>query len=135
MLDYALRFVAAEVVFSMNAAVTVQIFDRVWFSMFSAPRAVLTDRGGAFRSAMFEFVTQQLGACHVYSSPYYPQGNGMNEASHIALNVRQEKCFPGWQVFRQQVNLAQCRVIWNEAQFKRLLSRKISDEQVRSRAM
>eukprot|EP01071_Lankesteria_metandrocarpae_P011824 Lankesteria_metandrocarpae@DN5471_c1_g3_i5.p1 len=136
----------------MNAAVTVEIFGRVWFSMFLAPRAVLTDRGGVFRSAMFdEFVTQQLGAYHVYSSPYYPQGNGMNEASYIALQrsiaaamresndmsyalreavkihnatphfatrmspfffmFGQEMCFPGWQVFRQQVNLAQCKVM------------------------
>eukprot|EP01071_Lankesteria_metandrocarpae_P011822 Lankesteria_metandrocarpae@DN5471_c1_g3_i3.p1 len=40
----------------------------------------------------------------------------------------QEMCFPGWQVFRQQVNLAQCKVMRDEVQFKRLLSRKITED-------
>lgn len=33
-----------------------------------------------------KYVTQELLAYHVYTSPYYPQGNAINESSHKALN-------------------------------------------------
>ncbi len=55
--------------------------------VFGAPMAVLHDRGSAFESKKFiEVVTQQFRAYSIHSSPYYPQGNGINESSHQSIN-------------------------------------------------
>lgn len=63
------------------------VLEEKWCALFAAPMAVLTDRGSEFRAKLFsEFVTEKLGAYHAFTSPYYPQGNGINEASHKVLD-------------------------------------------------
>ena len=84
-IDHATRFVLAESSLAATAEISREIFERVWCSIFSAPKAVLTDRGTHFRAVFNEFVVGTLGAYHVLSSPYYPQGNSINEACHGAL--------------------------------------------------
>ena len=84
-IDHASRFVMADVSLTCDAQVTRDLFERGWCSIFSAPKAVLTDRGAHFRGIFNEFVLNDLGAYHVYSSPYYPQGNAINEACHKSL--------------------------------------------------
>jgi RNase H-like domain found in reverse transcriptase/Reverse transcriptase (RNA-dependent DNA polymerase)/Integrase zinc binding domain/Integrase core domain len=84
--DHATRFMMAKVTDSPSAAHAVRLLKYSWCAVFGAPLAILTDRGAAFRDKAFhEFVVQQLGAYHVFTSPYYPQGNAINEASHKAL--------------------------------------------------
>ena len=84
-IDHATRFVVAESALAATAATSMEIFERVWCSLFSAPKAVLTDRGTHFKSVFDDFVLNMLGAYHVLSSPYYPQGNSINEACHTSL--------------------------------------------------
>lgn len=63
-------------------------FEEAWLGVFQAPATILSDRGPQFRSAIYrEFVTQVLMALLVYTSPYYPQGNAVNEASHKAIGA------------------------------------------------
>ena len=53
-----------------------------------SPEAILTDRGSVFKEKEFqEYVTQELCAYHIFTSAYYPQGNGVNEASHKGLEA------------------------------------------------
>lgn len=84
--DHASRYMAAEPTRTPGSAHAVRFMTAKWCAFFQAPLAVLTDRGAEFRSEVFHtYVTQKLGAFHVYSSAYYPQGNGINESSHRAL--------------------------------------------------
>ena len=85
-IDHASRFVVAEVSLTADAGSAVEIFKAHWDNIFSAPKAVLTDRGSSFRAKVFsDYVTQELGSYHVFSSPYYPQGNSINEACHKSI--------------------------------------------------
>lgn len=83
-IDHATRYLAAGYVPDMTALTTFETFARLWMVPFGLPRVVLTDNGTAFHK---EFHTQvlRLGCQHLYSSPYHPQGNGINEASHKGL--------------------------------------------------
>ena len=57
-------------------------------SIFQAPEAILTDRGSMFREKEFqEYVTQELCAYQIFTSAYYPQRNGVNEASHKGIEA------------------------------------------------
>jgi transposase InsO family protein len=86
LIDHASRFVVADATRTPTAEHAKMVLDTRWGEIFMAPRAVLTDRGSVFRSAVFnDYVTQELGAYHVFTSPYYPQGNGINEACHKAI--------------------------------------------------
>jgi transposase InsO family protein len=63
-------------------------FEEAWLGTFQAPTAILSDRGPQFRASTYrEFVTEKLMCLLVYTSPYYPQGNAVNEASHKAIGA------------------------------------------------
>ena len=88
MIDHATRFMVAVEVADLTGKTTTRVLRQHWVSIFQAPEAVLTDRGPAFRDSEFEeYVTQELCAYHVFTSPYYPQGNGINESSHRGLEA------------------------------------------------
>jgi Integrase zinc binding domain/Integrase core domain/RNase H-like domain found in reverse transcriptase len=83
--DHATRFMVADVTDGPTADHAIRLLRRDWRRL-GTPLAVLTDRGAAFRDKKFhDYVVQELCAYHVYTSPYYPQGNAINEASHKAL--------------------------------------------------
>lgn len=87
-IDHASRFVVADATTSPSAAHARSVLETRWCAIFQAPLAVLSDRGSTFRSAAFtEYVTAEVRAYHVFTSPYYPQGNGINEACHASLEV------------------------------------------------
>lgn len=69
-----------------TSELTKYFFHEKWVQYFGSPRAVLTDRGSQFISREFnEYVTQDLRIPIINTSPYYPQGNAINEASHQFL--------------------------------------------------
>ena len=87
-IDHASRFMVAIEVADLTGKTTKDVLRQSWVSIFQAPEAVLTDRGPAFREAEFEeYVTQELCSYHVFTSAYYPQGNGINESSHRGLEA------------------------------------------------
>lgn len=87
-IDHASRYVMAEVVAGATTEAVINFLKNRWIRVFQAPYAILTDRGSAFTSAAFRtYVTHDLCACQVYSSAYYPQGNGINEACHKGLEI------------------------------------------------
>lgn len=70
-----------------DASHAVKSFREEWFAKFGAPGGVLADRG-VFRAEDFlEFVTKELQAYPLYSSPAYPRGNGLNESVHRGLDA------------------------------------------------
>ena len=85
-IDHSTRFLTAAATRLISAEHAAKALTTIWTPIFGAPEAILTDRGTTFTSPTFEnLVTKQLGAYHVFTSPYFPQGNAINEASHQSL--------------------------------------------------
>ncbi|XP_051155718.1 uncharacterized protein LOC127278183 [Leptopilina boulardi] len=55
------------------------------FSLYGAPRCVLTDRGGSFISSLMRKLERIFGTKQITTSGYRPQTNGALERSHIEL--------------------------------------------------
>eukprot|EP00921_Rhytidocystis_pertsovi_P011626 GHVQ01018810.1.p1 GENE.GHVQ01018810.1~~GHVQ01018810.1.p1 ORF type:complete len:197 (+),score=11.22 GHVQ01018810.1:594-1184(+) len=90
-IDHCTRYVSAHCVDTLTAEETVRVVRDHWVTKFCFPNAVLADNGRAFRGSMFQtFVTDECRGYVVYSGPAYPQGNGINEASHKALEASVE---------------------------------------------
>jgi transposase InsO family protein len=87
-IDHYSRFMAVNIEEQTPTALSAREFvQRQWLPYFGVPRAILTDRGCQYVAGEFrEWVTQTLGTQLIHTSPYYPQGNGINESSHVALN-------------------------------------------------
>lgn len=86
--DHASRFTICIQVTDLTPETTLTVARDHWFVYFGAPMAVLTDRGTAFTGKAFRaFVTQQLCAFYVLSSPGYPKGNAICEAAHRAIEA------------------------------------------------
>lgn len=66
----------------------VKIMRTTWISIFMAPLAILTDRGSSFISKKFRnYCFNELRTTLVHTSPYYPQGNAVNESPHRAIDA------------------------------------------------
>lgn len=106
-IDHASRFVMAEVTTATGAGHVREVLETRWLPIFGAPMAVLSDRGSECRSAETRrFICDNLGAYHVFSSPYYPQGNGVNESCHRALEHSVAAMLLETNDFRQAVRMA-----------------------------
>lgn len=85
-IDHATRFLMADFVWEATAAEAVRLLKTRWVAVFGSPAAILSDRGSTFVSGEFQdYVLEELQAYHVFTSPYYPQGNAINESSHRVL--------------------------------------------------
>lgn len=84
-IDHCTRYLQAFPAENPTAAAIIVALS-CWTDFMQAPEAILTDRGSVFNSNEFTtFVTLNLTAHHVFTSPYYPRGNGINEACHQGL--------------------------------------------------
>eukprot|EP00915_Cephaloidophora_sp_WS-2016_P008841 GHVH01012484.1.p1 GENE.GHVH01012484.1~~GHVH01012484.1.p1 ORF type:complete len:277 (-),score=20.49 GHVH01012484.1:421-1251(-) len=84
--DHATRYMFNAVFPGCTAQSAKAALNR-YVSIFGVPKAVLCDNGPAFKDAGFTaHVNSVLRSTLVHSSPYYPQGNGINESSHQALS-------------------------------------------------
>jgi hypothetical protein len=86
--DHFSRFMVAKVLDHTPVSGDVRdFFMGQWLPYFGVPRAVLTDRGSQFVSdETRELIVDTFKSALIHSSPYYPQGNGVNEASHAFLH-------------------------------------------------
>ena len=86
-IDHASRFVFARPVPGHTTDQAIQVLREFWVPTFGAPQAILCDNGSAFKANQFkEFVLVELSAALIFTSPYYPQGNAINESCHQSLN-------------------------------------------------
>ena len=87
-IDHASRFAMAKVCPGPTTNEAISFLTSNWMSVFQAPEAILVDRGASFISTEFRsFITNEIGAYVVYTSPYYPQGNAINESCHRAIEM------------------------------------------------
>ena len=88
MMDHHTRYMVAVAVTSTTAEATKKCFREHWVAKFGAPECVHSDRGPAFTGDAFRlFVTEELGCKRSFSSTEYPQGNGMIESAHRAMET------------------------------------------------
>lgn len=87
-IDHASRYVYARATSNPpTSAWIIEVFRDSWLMLFQSPVALLTDRGSEFLSYEFkDFLARDVGCVVVKTSPYYPQGNAINESCHRALN-------------------------------------------------
>lgn len=87
-IDHASRFIVGREADAPDSASAVKILKDIWVPVLGTPVVVLTDRGSSFTAKEFrQYVTDALGARLVFTSPYYPQGNAINESCHRGLEL------------------------------------------------
>lgn len=92
-IDHCTRFIETQAVREKSSAVAIEILRDRWIPVFGAPKVVLCDNDSVFTSNEFtKFITEDVKAHLVHSSPYYPEGNSINESSHRVLE-HGIKCF------------------------------------------
>uniref|UniRef100_A0ABD2X9R1 RNA-directed DNA polymerase n=3 Tax=Trichogramma kaykai TaxID=54128 RepID=A0ABD2X9R1_9HYME len=64
-----------------------------WIAFFGAPLTITTDQGAQFESKLLKQLEGMIGAKHIHTSPYHPQGNAMVERLHRTLKAA-FKCSP-----------------------------------------
>ncbi len=69
-----------------TADIMVSAYLQEVFTKFGGSMKLLSDNGMEFKNQVAT-VADQLGLKHVFSSPYYPQGNGCIENFHNFLKV------------------------------------------------
>ncbi|GJY19235.1 reverse transcriptase domain-containing protein [Tanacetum coccineum] len=82
--DYLSKWVEAKALPTNDARVVVK-FLKSLFSRFSAPRAIISDRGTHFCNDKFVRVMSKYGVTHRLSTPYHPQTSGQVEVTNRGL--------------------------------------------------
>jgi transposase InsO family protein len=55
---------------------------------FGTPRCILTDNGTHFTSSLTNELIKEIGATHLYSTPYHPQSNGQIERFNSTMDAK-----------------------------------------------
>nr|GEU92191.1 reverse transcriptase domain-containing protein [Tanacetum cinerariifolium] len=82
--DYLSKWVEAKALPTNDARVVCK-FLKSLFAQFSAPRAIISDRGTYFCNDQFTKVMQKYGVTHRLSTPYHPQTSGQVEVYNRGL--------------------------------------------------
>ena len=78
--DYFSRFPEVIRLSSTTASAVIQALKSV-FSRHGIPETVISDNGTQYSSHQFREFASEYDFCHITSSPYYPQSNGLAERS------------------------------------------------------
>ena len=78
--DYFSRFPKVIRLFSTTASAVIQALKSV-FSRHGIPETVVSDNRTQYSSHQFREFAREYDFCHITSSPYYPQSNGLAERS------------------------------------------------------
>ncbi|MCO5586841.1 hypothetical protein L7F22_040786 [Adiantum nelumboides] len=77
--DYLSRWAEAKAVKQITSKEMGKFVYEQICCKFGLPLELLSDRGPGFRGELFDFLCKMLNIQQRYSSPYYPQCNGLNE--------------------------------------------------------
>lgn len=84
-IDRTSRWVEAVPLRGVTAESVARAFYGEWIARYGTPLRVTTDRGPQFRSDLFLELSKLLGAQHIQTTAYHPQGNGLVERFHRRL--------------------------------------------------
>ena len=87
-IDHYSRYMVAVPTEDTTTPFAQNTLQQRWVVYFGKPEKIIVDRGSQFLANSFkEYVTQKLKAKLIFTSPEYPQGNGINESSHRILET------------------------------------------------
>ncbi|CAF2896967.1 unnamed protein product [Rotaria sp. Silwood2] len=86
--DVLSKFVITKAVRDNTAQTAVRFLKEDIISKFGTPRCILTDNGTHFTSTLMDALIQQVGATHLYSTPYHPQTNGQVERYNSTMDAK-----------------------------------------------
>ena len=86
--DVLSKFVVTKAVRDNTARTAVRFLKDDIIAKFGTPRCILTDNGTHFTSSMMDELTKQIGATHLYSTPYHPQTNGQVERYNSTMDAK-----------------------------------------------
>jgi transposase InsO family protein len=66
---------------------------RQYLNRWDLVRSLLTDNGSNFKAEIFEKMLSEKGVKHLFTSPYWPQGDGISERTHrTIMNMLSKHC-------------------------------------------
>ena len=83
--DYFSKWIEAEAFSSIKDRDVTQFIWKNIVCRFSIPRSIVSDNGPQFDSRVYRNFCQELKIKNLYSTPRYPQSNGLVEASNKTL--------------------------------------------------
>ena len=86
--DILSKFVIAKAVCDNSAQTAVRFLKEDVITKFGTPRCILTDNGTHFTSSLMNELIKQIGATHLYSTPYHPQTNGQIERYNSTMDAK-----------------------------------------------
>jgi len=85
MIDCLSRWCECVVVPDTTAETTTDAFIRQWICRYGVPKIVVSDKGPAFWSEVFDRCAALLGFSHIRTTARHPEGNAMIETFHRTL--------------------------------------------------
>lgn len=85
MQDLLTKYSVAAPLKGIGAIDTADAFIENLICRFGAPKAILTDQGSNFTSALMEEVAKRFKISHTQATAFHPQTNGSIERSHMVL--------------------------------------------------
>ncbi|KAI4474785.1 hypothetical protein M0802_015444 [Mischocyttarus mexicanus] len=85
MQDLLTKFSRAVPLTNISSVTTAEAFYIEFVCLFGAPRAIITDQGRNFISAVFKGVAKRCNVKQFTTTAYHPQSNGSLERSHHVL--------------------------------------------------
>ena len=94
--DYLSRWAEAAAVRQITAKDVAKFVYEEICCKFGVPLEILSDKGPGFRAGLLDFLCEKMKIRHNYTTPYYPQCNGLNERFNselvqILLKVREHQ--------------------------------------------
>ena len=86
--DVLSKFVVSKAVRDNSAQTAVRFLKEEIISKFGTPRCILTDNGTHFTSSLMNELIKQMGATHLYSTPYHPETNGQIERYNSTMDAK-----------------------------------------------
>ena len=86
--DVLSKFVVTKAVRDNTAQTAVKFLKEDVIAKFGTPRCILTDNGTHFTSTLMNELIKQIGATHLYSTPYHPQTNGQVERYNSTMDAK-----------------------------------------------
>ena len=77
--DYLSRWAEARAVRQITAKDVAKFVYEDICCKFGVPMEILSDNGPGFNADLLDFLFEKMKINHRYTTPYYPQCNGMNE--------------------------------------------------------
>ena len=106
LVDHCTRFMMVKGYAKTNSENSIDLVKK-WVDVLGVPKIVLSDRGSEFVNRNFtKYITEELLSYHMKTTPYFPQGNAINETSHHVINVGLKTCMATKEDFDRDTTLS-----------------------------